>query len=99
MSDTDNDSIPWSDLPDSDKEGFADMMNRRFGANLTVDEAKKYYGNPEAVERDFTGAERRGNVALSPPECPACFSPLYKQDIPHLKQTGCCPNCGEDITS
>jgi transcription initiation factor IIE alpha subunit len=88
------DPIPWSDLSNSDRREFANMMNRRFDANITVTEAEKYYGNPEKVASDFGEEATSGG-----PECPECFSPLYQEDIPHLKRTGCCPNCGAKLVT
>lgn len=88
-----DDPIPWGDLTDEDRRNFTEMLNRRFNAGLTIEEAEAYYGNPEKVEEDF-GYERDGG-----PECPECFTSLYREDIPALKRTGRCPYCGEDIAS
>lgn len=91
---TDKEPIPWGELTDSDRERFADMLNARYGASLTVEGVAEYYGNKEKVEREL-GSDKRNQEGA--PECPECFSPLYKSDIPHLKKTGCCPNCGEAL--
>lgn len=94
MSNPTNSFRPWEDLSDSEKKNFADMLNRRFGAGVTVAEAEEYYGNREKAEEEF------GDIGQTKaPECPECFTPLYKEDIPHLKRTGRCPACGEVLLS
>lgn len=88
------DFIPWEELPDSDRENFAALLNRRYGADVTVEEAAEYYGNREKLEADYGETERNPESRL---ECSKCFTPLYRSDLPSLKLTGCCPNCGEQI--
>ena len=83
-----SDAVPWSGLEQSDKRKFRDMLNRQHNANLSTEEASEYYGNPEKVEQDFGKQATSGG-----PECPECFTPLYKDDIPYMKRTGRCPNC------
>lgn len=88
------DPIPWVELSDADRENFAALLNRRYGADVTVEEAAEYYGNREKLEADYGTGERDPE---SPLECSKCFTPLYRSDLPHLQLTGCCPNCGQQI--
>ena len=88
--------IPWEKLTDSEQRNFARMLSSRFAVSLEVDEAAEYYGNPEKLKGELGDpTEGRGEG----PQCPECFSPFCKADIPHLKQTGKCPNCGEVLVS
>lgn len=88
--------VPWDELSQPERERFAQMLNRRYGASVTVEEAQEYYGNREKVEEDFGEDDRNPENA---PECPKCFTPLHRSDIPHLKKYGTCPNCGEVLLS
>ena len=83
--------VDWSDLDEADRRKFTAMLNKRFNTSLSVAEASEYYGNPEKVKNEL------GDFQSDRPECPECFTPLYKEDIPHIKQTGECPNCGATL--
>jgi DNA adenine methylase len=69
------------------------MLNREFGADLSVDEAESYYGNPEKVKRDL------GDLGDEGPSCSNCFNTLSRADLRELKDTGRCPYCGENIVA
>jgi len=94
---SDRDPIPWDELSEGERRRFAAMLNRRFDASLSIDQAAEYYGNPTKV-KDKLG-DIQTERSTGGPECPHCFDPLYKDDIPHLKKTGRCPNCGEVLSS
>lgn len=89
-----SDVIPWDELSRGEKSNFARVLNRRFGASLSVEEASEYYGDREKAEAEL-GDDGGGDGY----ECPECFTTLYRDDIPHLKRTGKCPNCGEVLVS
>lgn len=88
------DPVPWEELSAWEQINFTLMMNKRFEAGLSVEDAEEYYGNPDKVEQDFGEQATEGG-----PECPECFTPLYQDDIPYLKRTGKCPNCGAMLAS
>lgn len=86
---SDDDLIPWTELSTDKQTDFARMLNKRFDAELSVSEARKYYGNPEKAREDFGREAVEGG-----PECAECFTTLHREDIPVLKATGKCPYCG-----
>jgi len=88
----DDDVVPWKDVPQADRENFTAMLNQRFDAGLSVEDAADYYGNREKIERDL--GKMPDDDA---PACGNCFQTITPQDMAELKRTGRCPHCGEDL--